>query len=623
MLAGCSLVAMVAHDAKADIGDGNWYFFGDSNIGQGNYSAIAGEQGEDFFPYSSNNGFQRDTNGLIWAELMGRDVDILLDPDLDSDNINFAISGAHMTYGGDLLDYGIETGVRIQTEAFTDLVDNDIIQPSAEDVGFMIAGSNDFIDRLEAGENADVISADVIGATLANIEELANAGLKTVIVSEIQPMHYAPLFGGEPELQSELSAMVQTVNTDLHAAIENSGLKEDINIVTLKYGALFDYLRSNKDLLGFDNIDEACYDDEEETLCATDAAGQNRYLFLDELHMTGKAQEYIARWWSATLSGASGNAARTIGRAPDTVQYTAESLNNRFAYFRGQQSDEKFNMFADVFYGKPKLKGLGANPTLDYKMKGALIGGEVRFHEALTLGGGLSYTDNTARFNDGSRFGSKTKALHAWADYEVMDTGNFGDLTISLGGTYGDVDVDNFHRETGLPKYAASGKTGGHFWNASAGIASTYKLGVFKVRFDGSYNYGRTTVNGFTETGAEGLALAYEKQRKTSQWLESNTRIEAPALSIANGLKVIPFAGVQWRHALKEDGYEITSQLINNSAASSSIQSEASAKNRYGAEAGVRLKFNSNIYLTARYNHTWADDISKGSSFNLGVSARF
>ena len=71
-LALCSPVA--AAKANTNAGQGNFYFFGDSNIGQGNFSAIVGSRYDDFYPNSSNNGFERDSNGLIWAEMLGRPV---------------------------------------------------------------------------------------------------------------------------------------------------------------------------------------------------------------------------------------------------------------------------------------------------------------------------------------------------------------------------------------------------------------------------------------------------------------------------------------------------------------------------------------------------------------------
>ena len=59
LLAGAAAAALLAPVAQAQAGSGNWYFFGDSNIGQGNFSAIVGSRGDDFFPNSSNNGFEQ------------------------------------------------------------------------------------------------------------------------------------------------------------------------------------------------------------------------------------------------------------------------------------------------------------------------------------------------------------------------------------------------------------------------------------------------------------------------------------------------------------------------------------------------------------------------------------
>ncbi len=115
---GCALMAggfaalALGGASYAKPGDGNWYFFGDSSTGQGNHAALLEQRGETQFPYSSNNGFRRLSNGLVWSEMMGRDVDIVLDPDRDSNNVNFAFSGAHITASGDLAEFGLYTACR-------------------------------------------------------------------------------------------------------------------------------------------------------------------------------------------------------------------------------------------------------------------------------------------------------------------------------------------------------------------------------------------------------------------------------------------------------------------------------------------------------------------------------
>lgn len=250
LLGGAVVLTAFAPLTHADSGDGSWYFFGDSNVGQGNFSAIVGSRGEDFYPNSSNNGFERDSNGLIWTEIMGREVDIILDPDIDSPNINFGISGAHMDRGGDLISFGIETGVRVQTEEFAGLVDQGAIGVGAGDVAFMIAGPNDFLDRLEIDDPAEEIIADVAAAAAQNVMELANVGVKTIILSEIQPLQFAPDFAGEPETQAAFAELVEAANAEMFAAIEAAGLPDDVNLVTMKYRDFITHMTSYGAALG-------------------------------------------------------------------------------------------------------------------------------------------------------------------------------------------------------------------------------------------------------------------------------------------------------------------------------------------------------------------------------------
>ena len=64
LFSGFAALTLMAPSASAqantNAGSGNYYFFGDSNIGQGNFSAIVGSRYEDFYPNSSNNGFERE-----------------------------------------------------------------------------------------------------------------------------------------------------------------------------------------------------------------------------------------------------------------------------------------------------------------------------------------------------------------------------------------------------------------------------------------------------------------------------------------------------------------------------------------------------------------------------------
>jgi len=620
LVATCSLMALTTAGANADAGDGNWYFFGDSNVGQGNFSAIVGSRGDDFYPNSSNNGFERDSNGLIWAELMGRDVDIILDPDLDSGNINFGISGAHMTRGGDLVPFGVETGVLVQTETFRDLVAQDALSVGSEDVAFMIAGANDFFDRLDAGEDAGTIIADVAGAAATNIANLRDAGIKTVIISEVQPLQYATYFRGDDETKAELAEMVNGANEAMFAAIDALGVRDDVNVVTLKYENLMQYLTANAAELGFDEVDVPCYDGEAGTLCADDLEGQNRYLYLDDLHMTEKGHALVARWWRATLDGANGNASRQTARMPDVIQYSHEAVLNRLGNGQRRVSGDRDGLFADVIYETPNLMGMGRDADVDLTLKGGVIGAESGLGDHWHVGGALSFTKADADVLTGGEFKTKTKALHAWAGYQLAP------LSLGVIGTYGETDVEDITRVTGVPLYTtAQNDTSGEFWDIGASIATNFHIGKFSVKAEGAYHYGKVELEGYTETGATGLALTYADQTKKSQRLELNADMRGPAIHFGRkkDVSLTTLVGAHWRHALGARGHDVTSQLLENTANPVTITTAGFARDRLTAQAGLELAFAEKWAITGRYSRTWADDISKGDSFNVSLRVAF
>lgn len=619
LAATCSLIALGSAGAHADAGDGNWYFFGDSNVGQGNFSAIVGSRGEDFYPNSSNNGFERDSNGLVWPELMGRDVDIILDPDLDSSNINFGISGAHMTRGGDLVPFGIETGVLVQTESFLGLVDEGALSIGSDDVAFMIAGANDFFDRLDAGEDAETIMTDVANAAATNLENLRDAGIKTVILSEVQPLQYATYFKGDTATQAALAEMVADANEAMLGAIDASGVRDDINVVTLKYADLMGYLTTNADKLGFDEVDVACYNGEEGTLCADDLEGQNRYLYLDDLHMTEKGHSLVAAWALATLSGANGNASRATARMPDVIQYSNEAVLKRLGNGQRRVVGDRDGLFADAIFESPLMMGLGADADLDLSLKGGIIGAESGLGKRWHFGGALSFTRSDINVFTGGSYKTETNAAHIWTGYDLSP------IRLGVIGTYGDTKVKDITRATGLPFYTAEGSTDGEFWDVGASVSTAFSIGKFSVNAEGAYHYGKVELKGYAESGAEGLALEYADQTKKSQWLELNADMRGPGLGFGRkkDITLTPLVGAHWRRAVGERGHDVTSQLLENTADPVTIANNGFARDRLTAQGGLELDFSGKLAIIGRYSRTWADDISKGDAFNVSLRVAF
>lgn len=617
-MAGASSLIFAAPAALAQAdNDGAWYFFGDSATGQGNYTAIVGEQGEDHAPYSFNNGLQRESNGLIWAEMMGRDVDAFFDPARNSRNINFAVSGAHMTRGGDLVDFGVETGVETQTELFDAMVSAGDITVSRDDTFFMLAGANDFLDRLEQDDDANEIIADVAAAAASNVQRLANAGARTIVLAEIQPIQYAPQFADAPEVQSALTDLMTDANAQMFDAVMQAELPDDVNIITMKYSDFVAYMMKNSQALGFTNTTTPCYDDDAETLCATDKAGQNTHVFFDHLHFTEKAHAIEADWWQATLAGASGTASHQTGLAPRFVFEHIEAASHLVQPGAHLSDETPYAVYASPLYSSYTLTPVGASPHTSGHMDGAVIGLEARLWDSIIAGGALSVGDTTAKFEDGGGYTLKGGGLSL---YGAVDFANY---RFSLTGTKGSFDIDDIRRPTGVTLLSAAGQTDADYWDVELSARSVDLWGSFTIDHGVSLSTGQVKVDGYFETGATGLALSFEDIELDTRQFGLDTKVSGPSWRVLNAVEISPTAELAYAYQFGDDNYAVRSRLIDNTADTATVRAVGPAEHRSSAGLGARLIFGAHITADLQYRRTFADDLNTADAGNLNVRLTF
>ncbi len=601
-----------------DLSDGgNYYFFGDSSMGQGNYSAIVGEVGEDHFPFSSNNGHARDSNGLIWVEMLGHDVDIIFDNNRDSGNINFAVSGARMTRLGDddLNTEGVESGVLWQTEFFEDQVANEEISVNPDDVFFIQAGGNDLLDRLNS-DDAEVIISDIAQATATNVSTLAEVGAKTIVLAEVESINYSPQFTDLPDVKAQLADIMVRTNSEMFKAVKALNLAGDVNIVTMKHTEFLSYITNNTGILGFDVTDRVCYDDNAETLCSTDVTEQNRYMFFDNVHLTEAAQRIEAQWFSATLAGADGSASRQTSRIPDIFQYELEASLLPQQQLRTQRGAQPYTLFSDLIYEKATLKGRGKDPSADVNLKGLMIGGEAQILPDILVGGILRISDNRASFTDGGKFEGDTKSIYGWAGYTLNNV-HFG-----ISGAYGWLDVDQIDRATGVDLLTAKGKTDGHFHDLGAEVRTVFETAIASFDMGVSAHVSQIRINDYVETGATGLNLSYDDQTLKSRRLQFGVLAKGNNQNISSSISITPVIETSYRYEFKDDGHNLTSKLFSNTANSISVKTGGTAPHRFNGSVGFDVNF-ANGSIGARYQKTWGKDVSDTDAFKLTANYKF
>jgi phospholipase/lecithinase/hemolysin len=286
--------------AQAATLDPLFYFFGDSSLEQGNASVLTGVT--DNPPYWCPNGLCRDSNGPIWAEYLGLDVDAALAKDGRWDALNFAVSGAQMTRRGDP-EVGAETGVAAQVEAFGGWVRSGALPAvTSHDVFVVQAGANDFLYRLDEGDPLGEIVGDLVSAAAGNVSALAEAGARRVMIYDVLPLDLIPgLSEGQREPLRQIVDETNRLMRDALAALELPG---GTLVSPVAYRPLADWIFANADALGLPILDRSCYDGEADRLCSADPDEQNRHLFFDHVHLSTRAQEIEAAWFRAALEDA-------------------------------------------------------------------------------------------------------------------------------------------------------------------------------------------------------------------------------------------------------------------------------------------------------------------------------
>jgi phospholipase/lecithinase/hemolysin len=279
------------------------YSFGDSLSDVGNlYQATPFPDPptphQPLYPYSEG----RFSNGPLWVQDLSAGLGLgPVTPSLLGGN-DYAFGGA--TTG--TTDAHAATLIDLPTQiaefgAF--LASHPAVDPSTALYTLSI-GANDIFaifDDLAAGDIVDPTS--VIDEAAANLaaaaSQLQSDGAKDLVLFDVPNLGLTPAFNTNPTLSAEATALAYAFNaqvqTDL-APVETARLKVyDLDTFTLLSGAVGD-----PGAAGFTNATDPCWTGTDTggpssgSLCSDTFAGQNQYLFWDDVHPTAGGHLLVA-----------------------------------------------------------------------------------------------------------------------------------------------------------------------------------------------------------------------------------------------------------------------------------------------------------------------------------------
>jgi phospholipase/lecithinase/hemolysin len=276
------------------------YAFGDSLSDAGNISlATLGN-----LPVSGIYSGGRFTNGNVWVQDLAQNLGLPAPTPSLAGGTDYAYGGAET--GATAVHAANPSDLPSQLGQFVANVPN----PSPTALYTVWAGSNDVLDIANSAETPAQQQASVqqaVNNEVSFIDGLVAHGAKDLVVMSVPDLGKTPYEMARPASDATSSALAQTYNTDLGAALQQIMASGSASIDYVNTYAMLDAAVANPAAYGFTNVTQPVWngnltDSHSGTLAATGAA-QNGYLFFDDLHPTATGHALLADGVTQSLTG--------------------------------------------------------------------------------------------------------------------------------------------------------------------------------------------------------------------------------------------------------------------------------------------------------------------------------
>lgn len=627
----CVLAGLLALSSTAAFAGGpdSVLVFGDSAADQGNLNATPGyEPGGNAPYYRGADGLRRLSNGPMWTERLFPMLRSINAPGALGRNVNFAYGAA--TTGGDSFGAGdageLPIGVKSQVDAYLTLRSSGVVSaPGANAYAFIEAGPNDYFAAIANGENL----ATTAGASSARLADsarrLAAAGVRTIFVTETPDFSDAPLFidaGFSPAARDALRGVAANSRVNLRTDLNRlqTQLGDQYRVVVMPVNALFRAIVAKPAAFGFTNVTGRIYDDTTDTILERDTAKRDGYLFVDSLHTTAKAQEWQARYYSEVIGAIDGTVQRRFARVTDALRHDAELMHNAGdEAMAGPVSHEHWTWFVNARGGAAwGSVEPSAGPGWRADTLGSLVGAKREVTSKWTLGVALG------TFTESGKLSPKT--LRWDNDGEgvwLLNTWRLDPVTVRL--TLGAAKLSTeFNRDPSIPTFIARSETDGAQWSSRFEVERNF--GAITRTIHANLVLGttmvRSRIDGFNESGAQGLNLGVARIQRDTIRSEVGLRLRGESVTVGR-VKFTPSADFVAVHEGGDRTTDITAQLLDNSA----LPVREAVSN--GERLQGQVRFNLGVALTERLHAQISDIVEANSSdrhthrVELGLSARF
>lgn len=337
---------------------------------------------------------------------------------------------------------------------------------------------------------------------------------------------------------------------------------------------------------------------------------------------------------SAAATGNNFGTVAGVGRQQST---TLEREEPAFRFEDGQWA-----WFAAARFGSQARDQSDLDAGYDSDERGGLVGVDYRFNDALTAGVVLNYVDTALDFKatrvnalgqtqDVGNADSKSTTLLAKLDLNSGEAWAFG-----FYGGIGRQQVDlsrlvayTLLTNVGTPEQAvvevsttAFGETDATLTRYGARAGYTLPFGDMQVEISGALDGANVEIDGYTETGGDGLAMTVDSQDVTSLQAKLGLRLSG-AMSTSNNV-LTPYVGFDLVGELDDEARVVSAAFAGDQAGQRfSFDTEESDSSFYEVNLGLAMTFGGGTALFAdyrqRFGHEFLDDqaLTFGARFEL------
>ena len=274
------------------------YAFGDSLSDAGNIYTYLSTHGLPPEPVSPPYSAGRFSNGQVWVQYLSAKAGLgTLTPSLKG-GTDYAAGGA--TTGTSSVHNANASDLPSQLSSFN----TNVPKPNTASLFTLWIGSNDLLDILSANLSTTATTT-AVNQVLANemtfFNGLRKVGAKHFVVLTV------PYLGLTPEVSSHGAAattagtaLAKRFNTALIAKLKTAATTYNLDVKIVDTLPLIDAAVAHPATYGFTNVNTPCWSGNLTSassgkVCASSVAGQNKYLFWDQLHPTTAGHAQIAK----------------------------------------------------------------------------------------------------------------------------------------------------------------------------------------------------------------------------------------------------------------------------------------------------------------------------------------